>query len=766
MTLFARLFLLIGLVAGVSLSLVAVVLWRGAADLETQLTRENEATGARVMRQGTLLLDKNLRTTHQIIVREKARKVEAYFANIADAVQLESELVRQSLAENGDLSGAPPLIEGNELTRRARANPSLKTTLVGTRPYSIYHLAPDVSAAATAATRQKLRRLGSFFAHTQHTMPGCDSTYFGSEEGFIQGYPGGRTFFKTEYDPRQRPWYKGAMQNGTTTWIVTRDRNKTSLLLTCSRPVKLPNSARPVGVAAIDVNLQNVFDEMFDFGDLRVARAILVDDEGNVRANVSYDNKKPVIDQSDVSETPPVSQLRERGFAKVDQLIRTKGDRTPGVFWDAPADLPSIERARSAFIYSPVSFGASARDDWHYIVQLPVDSLLAPIRGVTGEIDDATKDISGAIKERSRRSVAAVLGLIGVTLLIALCVAYFGARSTSRPLIAMADVTRRIGIGDLSAHAPENSGGEIGELGRSINDMIRGLRQRDLLKESFGKYVAPSVVDRVLREGNVELGGVKREVTVFFSDLEGFTALSESLPPETLVPLLNEYLDAMTRVVLEAEGTLDKYIGDAIVAFWGEPICHADDAARACQTALLQWRELERLQVQWAARGHAQLKMRIGIATGVAVVGNVGSQLKLNYTVMGDTVNLAARLESLNKFYGTRILIDETARQQAGDAIETREIDLLAVMGKTKPVRVYELMGEISPSQHEGYAHYAQALELYRARSWSAALAQLDLAQQKLGDDKPSQILSERIARLQSKDLPDDWDGSFQLEQK
>lgn len=763
MTLFARLFLLIGLVAGVSLSLVAVILWRGAAQLEGELTRENDRTGARVMSRGTRLLEENLRTTHQIIVREKARKVESYFANIAEAVQLESELVRQFLTDGGAVAAAPPLIEGNELTRRALADQSLKSTLVGARPYAIYHLAPGVSAAATAPARQRLRRLGGFFAHTQRVLPGCDSTYFGSADGFILGYPGGKSFFKPEYDPRGRPWYQSAMKSGETSWIVAVDRNSPGLFLTCSRAVKWPNSQRKIGVAAIDVNLPNVLNEMFDFGDLRVSRAILVDNRGRVRVNYSYDDKKVIMDKSGVSQTPPVAQLSERGFAQVDRLMRTKSARKSGVYWETP----SIENAKSAFIYAPISFGGTkASDDWHYIVQLPVASLLAPIRGVTGEIDGATKGVSTLIKVRSRQSVAAVLGLIGLTLLIALSVAYFGARSTSRPLIQMADVTRRVGDGDLAATAPETSGGEIGELGASINAMIAGLRQRDLLKESFGKYVAPSVVDRVLRAGNVELGGVKREVTVFFSDLEGFTALSESLPPETLVPLLNGYLDAMTRVVLDAEGTLDKYIGDAIVAFWGEPICHADDAARACQTALAQWRELEQLRAQWAAQNHPQLRMRIGIATGVAVVGNVGSQLKLNYTVMGDTVNLAARLESLNKFYGTRILIDETARAQAGDAIEARELDLLAVMGKTQPVRVYELLGEISGEQRDGYAHYANALALYRARDWAAASAQLELAQQKLRADKPSQILAARIERLKLENLPDNWDGSFALEQK
>ncbi len=762
MTLFARLFLLIGLVTGVSLSLVALALWRGAAQLEGELTRENDVAGARVMQQGTRLLEENLRTTHRFIVREKARKVESYFVNIASSVNLQTELTRQFLTDDGDLNGAPPLIEGNELTRRAKADPTLQKSLVGTRPYSIYHLAPDVSERATADTRQRLRRLAGFFAHTQRTMPGCDSTYFGSEEGFIQGYPGGKSFFKPEYDPRKRPWYKSAMQSGEVAWLVNVDRNRT-LILTCSRPLRLNDKQQSIGVSAVDVKLPNVLDEMFDFGDLRVSRAILVDDKGKVRFSEFYDRRKPVFDENEVSETPLVGQLSEPGFAQVDAMMRAQGQRTSGVFW---GDSP-IEEVQSVFIYSTVSFGGdNARDDWHYIVQLPVEALLAPIHGVTGEIDGATRKVSRAIQTRSRRSVAAVLGLTGVTLLIALSAAFFGARSTSRPLIQMANVTRRVGTGDLDGHAPEDSGGEIGELGRSINAMISGLRQRDLLKETFGKYVAPSVVDAVLRAGNVELGGVKREVSVFFSDLEGFTSLSETMPPETLVPLLNQYLDAMTRVVLDAEGTLDKYIGDAIVAFWGEPICHADDAARACQTALLQWRELDKLHAKWAREGRPALRMRIGIATGEAIVGNVGSQLKLNYTVMGDTVNLAARLESLNKFYGTRILIDETARRQAGAAIEARELDLLAVMGKTQAVRVYELLGETSNAQRDGYACYARALELYRAQKWSAAQTELDLAQQKLGGDKPSRILAERIERLRLENLPADWDGSFRLEQK
>jgi adenylate cyclase len=333
----------------------------------------------------------------------------------------------------------------------------------------------------------------------------------------------------------------------------------------------------------------------------------------------------------------------------------------------------------------------------------------------------------------------------------------------------MANVARMVGQGNLDQQAIETSGGEIGELGQAINAMIRGLRQRNLLKETFGRYVAPSVVDTVLRQGNAELGGIKRQVTVFFSDLEGFTPLAESTPPETLVSLLNEYLDAMTKVILGSEGTLDKYIGDAIVAFWGEPVTHENDASIACRAALEQVEQLKILHTKWLAEGRPLLNMRIGIETGEVIVGNVGSDLKYNYTVLGDTVNFTSRLEGVNKYYGTRILIGENTRKLAGDTIEVREIDLLAVVGKRKSIHVYELVGmkgQISDAKRMGYSYYEQGLEAYREQDWDNAEELFKLAQLTLGEDRASEILLERIKRFRINDGMKLWDGSYALEHK
>jgi len=772
MSMFARLFLLIGLVSGVSLGVVAGLLWRNSVELERQLSTKNSQAGQEVLKQGTRLLEANLRSTHSMIVREKARKVEAYFVSIADALQLEATLVQQFLGDQGSLAQAPPLFEGNELTRRVKASPALRRTLVGAQRYAMFHLAPGVRAGEALPAMNRLRRLGGFFAHTQKALAGCDSSYFGSEQGFILGYPGGLSFFKPSYDPRRRPWYQKAMQQGKLIWIVDTDRSG-DLLLTCARPVALSPSARPVGVAAIDMKL--VLDDMFNVesksGGLKVSRALLVDEAGHVRVSASWKNGRPVFDNN-VLSSPPVSTLA--GFAQAYARSRARPAEHSGIFFEGP----EMAGDKSVFIYSNVSFstgsatsagGKAAADDWRYIVQVPLAPLLAPIHSVTNKIQSSTRDISQAIKQRTRQLLAMVLALIGATLLAAISVAYFAARATSRPLMQMARVARGVGAGNLEQQALESSGGEIGELGRAINAMISGLKQRDLLKETFGRYVAPAVVDEVLREGNIHLGGVKRVVTIFFSDLEGFTTLSEVTPPETLISWLNEYFEAMTSIILGSEGTLDKYIGDAILAFWGEPIAHQDDAARACRVALEQFEQLRRLCEKWALEGRPRLNMRIGIETGEVIVGNVGSDLKTNYTVLGDTVNFASRLEAVNKVYGTRILIGEETRLRAGSAIEVREVDLLAVAGKKKPVRVYELLGmagKIPATRRAGYALYEQGLHAYRERDWDQAEQQLKAAQAALGSDKPSQVLLERIARCRLSPPPPGWDGGAILEHK
>lgn len=216
-------------------------------------------------------------------------------------------------------------------------------------------------------------------------------------------------------------------------------------------------------------------------------------------------------------------------------------------------------------------------------------------------------------------------------------------------------------------------------------------RDKKKIRAMFGKYVSPDVVAQ-MEDNPPELGGIDRELTVFFSDIRGFTSLSETLAPQELVKHLNEYLTVMTDVILESKGTLDKYVGDEIMCFWGAPLDVPDHAKRACQCALLQKRKLEELNKSWPEE--KRLAIGIGINSGIMTVGNMGSPGRMNYTLMGDNVNLGARLEGTNKVYGTMIIVSEYTYARVKDDFIFRELDTIRVKGKNRPVVIYELVDE------------------------------------------------------------------------
>ena len=225
-------------------------------------------------------------------------------------------------------------------------------------------------------------------------------------------------------------------------------------------------------------------------------------------------------------------------------------------------------------------------------------------------------------------------------------------------------------------------------------------RTKRQLKGTFEKYVSPSIVAEVLADpSNIELGGKKVEMTVMFSDVRGFTTISEKLDPRALSSLLNSYLTPMTNLVFKHKGTLDKYMGDAIMSFWGAPIHFPDHAVHACRCALAMLVKLKELQADYRAKGLPEIDIGIGLNSGDMSVGNMGSDTVRSYTVMGDAVNLASRLEGINKQYGTRIIISEFTYKAVKDSFVTREVDWVRVKGKTEPVRIFELISEGTPNQ-------------------------------------------------------------------
>lgn len=243
-------------------------------------------------------------------------------------------------------------------------------------------------------------------------------------------------------------------------------------------------------------------------------------------------------------------------------------------------------------------------------------------------------------------------------------------------------------------------------------------RQRSYLKKIFGQYLHPSVIEQLLADpSQLSLGGQKRELSVFFSDLQGFTTISERLPPEQLTALLNDYLSEMSEIILAEEGTIDKYEGDAIIAFWNAPLDQPDHASRAVRAAVRCQQRLAELRPRYREHYGANLFMRIGINTGPAVVGNMGSARRFNYTVLGDAVNLAARLEGINKQFATSILLTEATAQQADSPVPLVEVATVRVVGKSTPTRVFTpWAGEVAASEAFG-----QALALFRAGAFGKA---------------------------------------------
>ncbi|HET7343918.1 MAG TPA: adenylate/guanylate cyclase domain-containing protein, partial [Methylomirabilota bacterium] len=293
-------------------------------------------------------------------------------------------------------------------------------------------------------------------------------------------------------------------------------------------------------------------------------------------------------------------------------------------------------------------------------------------------------------------------------------------------------------------------------------------RQRAFLRGAFSRYVAPEVVDQLVKNpGQFALGGETRELTVMFADVAGFTSLSEGRAPAQIVELMNECFTEITSVIQRHGGTVDKFIGDAVMAFWNAPVEHADHAARACRATQDLLTALVRLNVGWAARGLPAISMRVGLATGPALVGNVGSSTKFNYTVMGDTVNLASRLEGAAKVFGTLSLVAGSTVQAAAGAVSCRELDWLAVKGRSEAVPVFEIMpGEPTPGRLEAWERYAAGLAAYRARRFDEAREQFVAALKAEPDDGPSKELLARCDEYLVNPPPPEWRGEHVLHSK
>ena len=362
--------------------------------------------------------------------------------------------------------------------------------------------------------------------------------------------------------------------------------------------------------------------------------------------------------------------------------------------------------------------------------------------------------------------LAAIVGLIFTNLV---------SGGIIRSVRRLLEGTRAVEAGHLDQSIDVTTEDEIGQLARGFNRMVTQLRDNQRVRETFGKYIDPRVVEGLIDRPNLTAAeGQHRVMTVLFCDMKSFTSLSEGMTPQGLVKVMNRYLSIMSEPIRSHRGIIDKYIGDGIMAYWGPPfVGEADHARFACLAAMEMIERIATLREQipeiLGVRGTPMEKcdLRIGVATGEALVGSIGSDVMMSYTVMGDVVNLASRLEGANKLYGTRNLVSEKTIAATDAVFEVREIDRVIVAGHTHSEVIFEILGskgKLTPPKLSSRDRYLEGLAAYRERRWDDAVRAFNASLEATPGDGPSLALLNRVVSLKANPPSQDWDGSWHIE--
>ena len=465
-----------------------------------------------------------------------------------------------------------------------------------------------------------------------------------------------------------------------------------------------------------------------------------------------------IADTNTPSDNVALARIDTRIEEAVTDLTRHMNEETASLLSRLEArDFPEVRRALERV--------DGLRDEFNQKIDSIRADMLAQVSGSSATIIRNQKHailISAVVT-----ALAAIVGLVFALLV---------SSGITRPVRRLLEGTREVETGRLDRSIDVTTRDEIGELSAAFNRMVEQLRQNERVRETFGRYIDPKVVEGLInRPALAEVEGQRRVMTVMFCDMKGFSTLSEGMTPQGLVKVMNRYLSTMSEPIRNHRGIIDKYIGDAIMAYWGPPFVEAaDQATAACLAAIDMIDRIPTLrrdlpELLGVRSIPLECDLRIGIATGEALVGSIGSEFMMSYTVMGDTVNLGARLEAANKIYGTRILACEATAAAARGAVDVREIDRIVVVGQSQPQVVYEITGrkgDAEPKNAVSMTKYGEGLAAYRARRWEEARAAFNAALEAAPGDGPSKALAARIDILRNNPPPPNWDGSWQMDSK
>jgi adenylate cyclase len=635
-------------------------------------------------------------------------RVRDHLQGAAAAVQLSEKLMGRSVLRDD------PDVLARHFTEMLRANPTFAwasySDAMGN--FTGAYRAPDGAVRVSETT---LKAGGAAHDYTVGSIGAWERHY---EETV------------NDYDPRDEEFYKVAQQAGKLVWIgpvIFYDEGLPGI--TCANP-RLGKSGELLGVLTVDFNLNFLSDFIGQLHFGKHGKVFMFDKDGHVIAfpglrlveNVGQGSQGKLLTEADVAD--PVFQA----------FIARKTALSEEQF--------SLMQAGLRYIGGYRQLKVAGGPTWFLGAYAPESDFL---------------DVQA---RNERAALAVAVGALCIGLLFTMIL----ARRISVPLTRLAAEMEEVGDFQLNVRPPMKTVfKEVAAMDQSLLNMKGSLR-------SFSYYVPRDLVRTMLESGQeATLQGQTREMTVYFSDIAGMTSLAESMPPDALVQMLSRYFDAMTQVITAQGGTVDKFIGDAIMAFWGAPVPAADHAARACETALRSQRKLADLRRAPDLAGLSNIHSRIGIASGDVLVGNVGSHDRFNYTVMGDTVNLASRLEGLNKLYGTEILIGDLTYQAAREHIVARPIALARVKGKSQCVEIWEplcLASEDDSVARELARLFGEGLEAYLARDFRGAAERYKAAFRLSPEDRPSAVLLERCREFLSAPPPEEWNGVYVATEK
>jgi adenylate cyclase len=538
----------------------------------------------------------------------------------------------------------------------------------------------------------------------------------------------------THYDPRKRPWYKSALEvpEGVGVWqepYIFLSRMQPGVAY-AKRVADQDGSVIGVVAAEFEASPLSRFVQGLEIGE--TGRVYLVDTQSG--AVIAHPTDQVV---NSLEEGPRVL----RASTHPDPMLRGA--------WNTMQSLDVADQALP-FEFGPYlavaqAVGGRSQLPWTSITVVPADEFFGDVHG-----------------QLFRSLVISV-----VATLVAILLAFVGTRRLSRHVAEVSSAMRRMALfefPDKDLAVRESSIQELRQMGDAAHALRHGLR-------SFGRYVPHQLVRQLLRSGQeARLGGEKRIMTVLFSDIEGFTPLVERTPPEVILSALGEYLGRMNVAIGQSGGTVCQYLGDAIMAFWGAPEPQEDHALRACQGALAMRAAAEALVAE-AARGETPaFPTRFGINSGQVMVGNIGAPDRFNYAILGDAVNAAARLEGLNKVYGTSIIVGEATVETVGAAMCWRQLDWVRAKGKKRSMAIFELVGapeDVDEETRLALGAYQDALEAYRERRFVEAGAAFGaLIGHPMLSGEAASVLAERCEKYRANPPLPDWDGAFSMEHK